>query len=299
MRKLLTETLKLRDEMRATQPRVSTDLRTSPLSDTHRPRIIPMNTASRIRLLVLIASFMVQMVSAAAAESQENAQKRVMLWLEAGPAWQSYNDVQIPASTGTRFSISDFGKGPFAAWRVYAGYQLSDKSGLRLLLAPLSVTVTGTPSSALSYQNTTFAAGVPTDALYKFNSYRLTYQYKFHESDTLALRIGFTAKIRDAEIRLTQGALTAARTDLGFVPLLNFVLDWRFNPGWALVLDADALAAPQGRAEDVALQLGRDLTPDLQLRAGYRMVEGGSSGGGSVYSFAWFHYATLGVLYRL
>ena len=236
---------------------------------------------------------------ATGAHATESSQQHPWLWIEGGPAWQSYNDVQIPAATGTRLSISDFGKGPFAAYRFYAGYPLSENHGLRLLLAPLSVTLNGVSATGFSYQNTAFAAGVSTEALYKFNSYRLTYQYRFHESDTLSMRVGFTAKIRDAEIRFTQGTVSATRTDLGFVPLLNFALDWRFNPGWAFVLDADALAAPQGRAEDVTVQLGRDLSPDLQLRAGYRMVEGGSSGGGAVYSFAWFHYATIGILYRL
>ncbi len=250
-----------------------------------------------IRIAFVLVSVHVSAMTAA--QASESQQKPFSLWIEGGPAWQSYNDVQIPSSTGTRLAISDFGKGPFAAYRFYAGYQLSENHGLRLLLAPLSVTVNGVPTSAVSYQNTTFAAGVSTEALYKFNSYRLSYQYRFHESDALTMRIGFTGKIRDAEIRLTQGATTATRTDLGFVPLLNFALDWRFNPGWTFIVDADALAAPQGRAEDVTLQLGHDLSPDLQLRGGYRMVEGGSSGGGAVYSFAWFHYATIGVLYRL
>jgi hypothetical protein len=36
--------------------------------------------------------------------------------LEAGPVWQSNNDVQLPGENGTRFSFKDLtGDGPFAA----------------------------------------------------------------------------------------------------------------------------------------------------------------------------------------
>jgi hypothetical protein len=65
------------------------------------------------------------------------------------------------------------------------------------------------------------------------------------------------------------------------------------------MLDADALAAPQGRAEDLALLVGWNVTPAVQLRAGYRTVEGGSDGGGDVYSFAWLHYGVAGIAIRL
>jgi hypothetical protein len=65
--------------------------------------------------------------------------------------------------------------------------------------------------------------------------------------------------VRDAKIELAQGATTSRKTDLGFVPLLHIAGDRRFAPGWQLGLDAGALAGGPGRAEDVALTLGRDL----------------------------------------
>ena len=41
--------------------------------------------------------------------------------LEAGPVWQTMNDVEIPNDdTGTRFSLADLaGKGPWPAGRLY------------------------------------------------------------------------------------------------------------------------------------------------------------------------------------
>jgi len=44
-------------------------------------------------------------------------------------------------------------------------------------------------------------------------------------------------------------------SNVGFVPLLNLVLDWGFGSKMGLLFEVDALAAPggQGRAEDVSL----------------------------------------------
>jgi hypothetical protein len=36
----------------------------------------------------------------------------------------------------------------------------------------------------------------------------------------------------------------------------------------------------------------------MELRLGYRILEGGSDGGGSVYTFSMFHYATMGIRWK-
>jgi hypothetical protein len=43
---------------------------------------------------------------------------------------------------------------------------------------------------------------------------------------------GGTLNIRDAQIRLQQGALSRAKNNTGVVPLLALVGEWRFAPGW-------------------------------------------------------------------
>ena len=82
--------------------------------------------------LLFIASLAIT-VSWAAAETP-----RFSLELEAGPVWQSSNDVQIPNDdTGTRFSLKDLvGTGPWPAGRVYFTWNINERHGLRLLLAP-------------------------------------------------------------------------------------------------------------------------------------------------------------------
>ena len=54
----------------------------------------------------------------------------------------------------------------------------------------------------MTFDGQSFAAGVPTRAAYKFNSYRLTYRYTLLCNRCWTLRIGATAKIRDARVQL-------------------------------------------------------------------------------------------------
>lgn len=219
--------------------------------------------------------------------------------LEGGAAWQSYNDVEIPNDgSATRFSLYDLaGSGPWPAGRLYVTWNINDRHGLRLLLAPLSLTETGVPDQAIDFASAGYDAGQPTEATYTFNSYRLTYRYRFHAGETTTAWVGFTAKIRDAVIRLAQDGTTSEKTDLGFVPLLHLAGDWQFAPRWHLGLDVDALAGGPGRAEDAALELGYDLNDHWMLQAGYRTVEGGADVE-EVYTFAWLHYGVVSVRWR-
>ena len=212
--------------------------------------------------------------------------------LEGGAVWQSRNDVQIPNdATGTRFSLVDVvGKGPWPAARIYATWNLNERHGLRVLLAPLSVTETADLAAPVDFAGRSFAAGRPTEATYRFNSWRLSYRYRFHAGQRWRWWIGFTAKIRDARISLAQDAVTAEKTDLGFVPLLHVAGTWRLSPRWTAELDIDALAGGPGRAEDASLKVRYHLDERWSLAAGYRLVEGGADVD-EVYTFAWLHYA--------
>jgi len=44
--------------------------------------------------------------------------------------------------------------------------------------------------------------------------------------------------------RLGGGGRESEKTNVGFVPILNFLLEWRFSPAWRLLVEGDALAAP-------------------------------------------------------
>ena len=137
---------------------------------------------------------------------------------------------------------------------------------------------------------------MPTRAKYRFDSYRLTWRYRLLDDEALQGFVGFTGKIRDAEIELTQGGTSSRKTDTGFVPLLHVAGDWRFADGWRLSIDVDGSWAPQGRALDASLKTYVDLTDDLALGFGYRTIEGGADND-EVYTFAWVHQAVISLCY--
>jgi hypothetical protein len=133
---------------------------------------------------------------------------------------------------------------------------------------------------------------------YKFNSYRLTYRYDLVKKPRIEFGVGFTAKIRDARIALSSAGLNEEKVNVGFVPIINFRLLWNIDNKFGLLLEGDALAAPQGRAEDVLLAAAYTLSDRFKIRAGYRILEGGADNA-EVYTFSLFHYAAVGLSYTL
>jgi hypothetical protein len=225
---------------------------------------------------------------------------RFAVEVEAGPAFQTRNDVQIPNdASATRFSLRDLvGSGPWPAGRVYVTWNINERHSLRALAAPLSITETAVLGRAVDFAGASYLPGVATQGTYTFNSYRLTWRYRFRHGARWTWWVGFTAKIRDANIALRQGSTTSRKTDLGFVPLLHLAADGRLAPRWHLILDVDALAGGPGRAEDVAIKVGYDVGRRWTMAGGYRTVEGGAAVD-AVYTFAWLHYAVLSAAYRL
>lgn len=213
--------------------------------------------------------------------------------LEGNLTWQSRNDQRVPGEGGGDFSIADFKSGPFPGFRLYAGHIINGRHEIRALYAPLAIEVEGQLQQATRFVNTNFAAATTT-AYYKFNSYRLTYAYHFDKIGSWALALGFTGKIRDAEVRLTQGNLRDSKKNVGFVPLLHFQAVNELTEDWRFRFDLDGLAAPQGRAFDLALFIERSVAPTWSVFSGYRMIEGGADNK-EVYNFAWIHQATVGV----
>ena len=250
----------------------------------------------RSAVLAAIAAAVLPFLAPAAAAAQPAP--RLELQFEAGPVWQSYNDVEIPNDgSATRFSLYDVvGSGPWASARLYVTWNVNDRHGVRVLAAPLSITETGVLAAPVVFVGETYAPGM-AEATYTFNSYRLSYRYRFHSGARATAWVGFTAKLRDAVIRLEQDGTASEKTDLGFVPLLHLAGDWRVAPRVRLSLDVDALAGGPGRAEDLALKLGYDVSDRWTVQAGYRTVEGGADVD-AVYTFAWLHYAVASVTWR-
>ena len=224
------------------------------------------------------------------------AASQAFLDVEGGAAFTGYNDLRIPADTGTSLSLADdLSSDPALALRLRLGYTFAERHTVTALIAPLTVRGSGTLDKDVNYQGKTFAAGERVDSVYRFDSYRLTYRYSFIRTDKLVVASGLTGKIRSADIALMSEAGYAHRDDLGLVPLINLWVQWKFAEPFSLLLDADALWSPFGRAEDALLALQYHLNPNVAFRLGYRVLEGGSDGGGDVYTFALFNYLMAGI----
>ncbi len=213
--------------------------------------------------------------------------------IEGGLVWFSRNDVRIPGDGGTRFSLLDLtGTGPSGYVRGRVERSFGARHTLRLVAAPLTVRGTGTLAEPVRFEDADYAADTETRGVYRFDTYRLTYRYRLLDTSGWRLGLGAAVLVRSAEIRLTQGEIDQANTDLGFVPLLHLRLERRLGARTALVLDAEGLGGSQGRAVDVGLFAAHDVRPNITLSAGYRTLEGGADVS-SVYAFAWLHFAAL------
>ncbi len=218
---------------------------------------------------------------------------------ETGAVGTGYNNVRIPGDQGTLFSLKDdlISKTEIFL-RLRASYTIKSRHTLSLLYAPLETVSTGNVPYDIIFEGVTFPANTDLTGTYKFNSYRFTYRYEIVVKPKFEFGLGFTAKIRDAKIALSSSALESEKTNIGFVPIINFRMLWKLDEKFGILLEGDALAAPQGRAEDVLIAATYRISDRFGLKAGYRILEGGADND-EVYGFALFNYASVGLLIYL
>jgi len=220
------------------------------------------------------------------------------IYAETGGVFFSGNDVRIPNEGGTKFDMLDLiGTGLNPYLRIGADITFAERHRIGVLFAPLSVTGTGILPENVFFEDRIFSAGIPTEGTYRFTNYRFSYQYIFFSNDRWNLGAGLTAFIRDAKVELSQNGEIARNTDLGFVPLINLYADYRLNEHFTVVLDAETLVGPQGRATDAAISLRYSLNTNLSIETGYRILEGGADVD-QVYNFSWINYILGGIRYR-
>lgn len=230
--------------------------------------------------------------SALSSASDIKAKSTLEFVLESGAVWQSRNDVRITPAEGSLVEFAPFNKGPFFHYRAEVFYSFNERHHIRALYAPFSISVGTTPNQTVRFNNTDFSAGSELNIDYKFDSYRLSYIYRLHQGTNNTVDLGFTLKVRNADIRFSQGTSTDNYSNVGVVPLLYFAHKWKWTEGWGLHTSLDFAAAPQGRALDVASLVQREWNSGDSLGLGYRTLEGGADND-KVYSFSWFHYAIL------
>ena len=219
--------------------------------------------------------------------------------LETGLVRSGYNDVRIPGNTGTLFSLSeDLKADDVIFYRIRLNYSLSKKHKLSILYAPLTINSTGKFDNNVQFENLDFPSNTDIEATYKFNSYRLTYRYELYQRESFEFGLGLTGKIRDAKIGLKSNNLESIKDDFGFVPLINFRCFLKVKNQFGLLLSGDALAAPQGRAEDILIAITYGKSDKFRIKLGYRILEGGADND-EVYTFSLINYAVFGLILHL
>ncbi len=219
--------------------------------------------------------------------------------LETGTVGTGYNNVRIPGDLGTHFSLKDdlISKTEIF-FRIRLNYTIKSRHTLSLLYAPLETVSNGNVPYDIFFEGVTFNANTDLTGTYKFNSYRLTYRYEILLKPKFEFGLGLTAKIRDAKISLASAGSESEKANVGFVPIINFRMLWRPYEKFGILLEGDALAAPQGRAEDVLIAATYRVSDRFGLKAGYRILEGGADNK-VVYNFALFNYAAVGLFIYL
>ena len=235
-------------------------------------------------------------IMAAALLTAAPAFPQFKLDLETGAYFSGYNDVRIPGDNGTLFSLSeDLEADPGIYYRIRLFYDISERHHIGALYSPLTINSSGSLEKDIIFQDGSFPANTPLESSFQFNSYRLIYRYDFLLRERIEMGIGFTAKIRDAKISLSGAGMKEEKTNVGFVPIIHFRILWNWSRSLALLIDGDALAAPQGRAEDVLIALKIKASEKIAFKAGYRILEGGADND-EVYTFSLVNYAAIGAI---
>jgi hypothetical protein len=196
----------------------------------------------------------------------------------------SRNDIQKPNDAfGTRFSALPFTGDRATTARFTAELPVTwwgEGHRLRLVYAPLSLEGTSSPAGPIRFQDANFAPGAPTTLRYEFDTWRATYSVPlFGREDPAAawaLRAGGTLAIRDARIRLSQGATVQTFDNVGPVPLLHLSAARTFARTWTFEAELDGAPGPGGAGLwDGAARLRWSPTASWSFAAGLRHLRGG------------------------
>jgi hypothetical protein len=206
------------------------------------------------------------------------ANAQAFINLESGAFLTDINDIRN-GNNGTLISLKNDFQTPISPFlRLRAGYLLNGKNHFSFLYAPLKIMETGTIEKDILFDGKNFKANLPIEAVYKFNSYRFTYNRRIISKDKFKFGLGLSAKIRDAGVSLKNRELLSENFSVGFVPLLNVLVSWDISQKIGVDFFGEGIAASKGRAIDLSLSGRYGFTNNLQANIGYRLLEGGANG---------------------
>ena len=218
--------------------------------------------------------------------------------LESGVFFTNINDIRN-GNKGTLFSLKNDFKTPVSPFlRLRVGYLSNGKNHFSLLYAPLKILETGTLEKDILVDGKNFKANIPIEVVYKFNSYRFTYNRIIISKDNFKFGLGLSAKIRDAGVSFKNRELLSENFAVGFAPLINLLANWDISKKMGVDFFGEYIAASKGRAIDLSLSGRYSFTKNLQGNIGYRLLEGGANGTYR-YNFIQLHFIFVSLNYSL
>ena len=218
--------------------------------------------------------------------------------LESGVFFTNINDIRN-GNNGTLISLKNDFKTPVSPFlRLRFGYLSNGKNHFSLLYAPLKIVETGTLEKDILVDGKNFKANIPIEVVYKFNSYRFTYNRIIISKDNFKFGLGLSAKIRDAGVSFKNRELLSENFSIGFAPLMNLLANWDISKKMGVDFFGEFIATSKGRAIDLSLSERYSFTKNLQGNIGYRLLEGGANGTYR-YNFIQLHFIFVSLNYSL
>ena len=208
---------------------------------------------------------------------------------ESGAFFTGINDIRN-GNNGTLFSLkNDFSTSVNPFLRFRTGFLLNSEHHFSFLYAPLKIVESVNTEKNILFDDKDFKANLPIEVVYKFNSYRFTYNRRIIIKDNFKFGLGLSAKIRDAGVSLKNKELLSENFSIGFVPLINLLANYDLSQKMGIDFFGEGIIASKGRAIDLSLSGRYSFTKNLQGNIGYRMLEGGADGTYR-YNFVQLHF---------
>lgn len=241
----------------------------------------------------------------ASAESAPPPAIEATISYETGPAYIVQNDGRYGV-TGTRYDADTVGQRENLLVTQRTSLELAHGRHRAILLyAPFEASTKVTLGRDLQFRDTLFTAGTPVEHRYLFDGFRGSYLYRLLERGPVALEVGGSLQIRNAEVAFVSldGAQRAAENDIGLVFAAKTRLWYRPAPdAWWAALDADAFSTfglvpgVRGAIYDVQVAAGHRVANGVDVVFGARLLGGGAKvEDRHIYNWANFVTATAGV----